>query len=232
MPTTTEIKLDPSWQTHLVDEFSKPYFQQLKIFLVEEKKQFKVFPPGNSIFAAFNFTPFDQLKVVIIGQDPYHGLGQANGLCFSVSDGIRKPPSLLNIFKELQTDLGFAIPETGNLESWAKQGVLLLNATLTVREATAGSHQGKGWEIFTDQVIKTISEKQKDIVFLLWGNYAKAKDVLIDATKHHVLVAAHPSPLARGAFFGSKHFSKTNAILKKLGKAEINWEIKDGNKLL
>jgi uracil-DNA glycosylase len=232
MPTTNEIKLDPSWQTHLADEFSKPYFQQLKAFLVEEKKQFKVFPPGNSIFAAFNFTPFDQLKVVIIGQDPYHGLGQANGLCFSVSDGIRKPPSLLNIFKELQTDVGFAIPETGNLESWAKQGVLLLNATLTVREATAGSHQGKGWEIFTDQVIKTISEKQKDVVFLLWGNYAKAKDVLIDATKHHVLVAAHPSPLARGAFFGSKHFSKTNAILKSLGKAEINWEVKDGNKLL
>ena len=226
MSTTNEIKLDPSWQTHLVDEFSKPYFQQLKTFLVEEKKQFRIFPPGNSIFAAFNLTPFDQLKVVIIGQDPYHGLGQANGLCFSVSDGIRKPPSLLNIFKELQTDLGFAIPETGNLEPWAKQGVLLLNATLTVREATAGSHQGKGWEVFTDQVIKTISEKQKDVVFLLWGNYAKAKDVLIDATKHHVLVAAHPSPLARGAFFGSKHFSKTNAILKNLGKAEINWEIK------
>jgi uracil-DNA glycosylase len=232
MSNSTQIKLDASWQKILDEEFSKPYFQQLKTFLVEEKKQFKVFPPGNSIFAAFNFTPFDQLKVVIIGQDPYHGLGQANGLCFSVSDGIRKPPSLLNIFKELQTDVGFAIPETGNLESWAKQGVLLLNATLTVREATAGSHQGKGWEIFTDQVIKTISEKQKDVVFLLWGNYAKAKDVLIDATKHHVLVAAHPSPLARGAFFGSKHFSKTNAILKSLGKAEINWEIKDGNKLL
>ncbi len=225
MSNTTEIKLEPSWQAVLKDEFDKPYFQQLKTFLVEEKKQFRIFPPGNSIFAAFNFTLFNQLKVVIIGQDPYHGFGQANGLCFSVSDGIRKPPSLLNIFKELQSDLGYAIPETGNLESWAKQGVLLLNATLTVREAAAGSHQGKGWEIFTDQVIKTISETQKDIAFLLWGNYAKAKDVLIDATKHHVLVAAHPSPLARGAFFGSKHFSKTNAFLKQIGKTEIDWKI-------
>lgn len=225
MTTASDAKLHPSWLEVLKDEFSKPYFQQLKAFLLEEKKQYRVFPPGNQIFSAFNLTPFDEVKVVIIGQDPYHGYGQANGLCFSVSDGIRKPPSLNNIFKEIESDLGHPIPQTGNLEPWAKQGVLLLNATLTVREATAGSHQGKGWEIFTDTVIKTISEKQSGIVFLLWGNYAKAKESLIDTSKHHVLYAPHPSPLARGGFFHCKHFSKTNTILNDSGKKVIDWQI-------
>jgi uracil-DNA glycosylase len=225
MSEAADIKIHTSWLDVLKDEFSKPYFHILKSFLVEEKKQYRVFPPGNQLFSAFNLTPFNELKVVIIGQDPYHGFGQANGLCFSVSDGIRKPPSLLNIFKELETDLGFPIPQTGNLEPWAKQGVLLLNATLTVREATAGSHQGKGWEVFTDTVIKTISEKQNGVIFLLWGNYAKAKEALINTSKHHILQAPHPSPLARGGFFNCKHFSKTNTILKDSGKSVINWQI-------
>lgn len=218
------VQINPSWFSLLKEEFEKPYFKQLKSFLVQEKQVARVFPPGDRIFAAFNYTPADQLKVVIIGQDPYHGFGQANGLCFSVADGIRKPPSLVNIFKEIQDDLGIPVPESGNLENWAKQGVLLLNATLTVREAQAGSHQGKGWEQFTDMVIKTISDKKTGIVFLLWGNYAKAKEALIDSSRHIVLSAPHPSPLARGGFFGCKHFSKTNTILIKQGKAPINWK--------
>ncbi|HEY1040400.1 MAG TPA: uracil-DNA glycosylase [Bacteroidia bacterium] len=218
------IQIEASWKEVLHEEFENPYFKQIKAFLLAEKQSARVFPPGDRIFAAFNYTPFDEVKVVIIGQDPYHGFGQANGLCFSVADGIRKPPSLVNIFKEIQDDLGIPIPESGNLEKWAKQGVLLLNATLTVREGQAGSHQGKGWEQFTDKVIKTISDKKTGVVFLLWGNYAKAKEALIDSSKHFILSAPHPSPLARGGFFGCKHFSKTNEILKKEGKTPINWE--------
>ena len=216
-------KIEEKWLNAINEEFKKDYFINLKSFLLEERKQFKVYPPGNRMFAAFDFTPFDKVKVVILGQDPYHGDGQANGLCFSVADGIRQPPSLVNIFKELHEDIGCAKPQSGNLEPWAQQGVFLLNATLTVRANTAGSHQNKGWELFTDAVIKTLSDKKENLVFLLWGNYAKAKTVLIDADKHLVLTAAHPSPLARGAFFGSKHFSKTNAYLKSKGIAEVNW---------
>jgi uracil-DNA glycosylase len=219
----SSIKIDPSWLEILRDEFQKPYFAHLKSFLEEERTKARIFPPGSRIFAAFNYTPFDKVKVVIIGQDPYHGFGQANGLCFSVADGIRKPPSLVNIFKEIEDDLGIPVPESGNLEKWAQQGVLLLNATLTVREAAAGSHQGKGWEQFTDTVIKTVSDKKEGVVFLLWGNYAKAKEALIDGSRHKVLSAPHPSPLARGGFFGCKHFSRTNEILKAEGKEPINW---------
>ena len=217
------VKIETGWLKAINEEFTKPYFANLKNFLIEERKQFTVYPPGNRIFAAFDFTPFDKVKVVILGRDPYHGDGQANGLCFSVADGIRKPPSLVNIFKELKEDKGCNIPESGNLEPWAKQGVFLLNATLTVRANTAGSHQNKGWELFTDAVIKTLSDKKENLVFLLWGNYAKAKTILIDANKHLVLTAAHPSPLARGAFFGSKHFSKTNEYLKSKGIEEVEW---------
>jgi len=221
----SEIAIHESWKTVLADEFSAPYFQQLKNFLIEEKKQYVVYPKGSHIFSAFNHTPFDAVKVVIIGQDPYHGAGQSNGLCFSVSPGIRKPPSLVNIFKEIQDDLGIPIPESGNLEPWADQGVLLLNATLTVRANTAGSHQKKGWEIFTDAVIKKISDQKEHIIFLLWGNFAIQKETLINEQKHTILKAAHPSPLARGAFFSCKHFSKTNELLKQMGKKQINWEI-------
>jgi uracil-DNA glycosylase len=215
--------IEAGWLQALNEEFTKPYFNDLKSFLVDEKKQFTIYPPGKRIFAAFDFTPFDKVKVVLLGQDPYHGEGQANGLCFSVADGIRQPPSLVNIFKELRDDEGCDIPKTGNLEPWAKQGVFLLNATLTVRANAAGSHHNKGWELFTDAVIKTLSDKKQNLVFLLWGNYAKAKTVLIDANKHLVLTAAHPSPLARGAFFGSKHFSQTNEFLKSKGIKEIDW---------
>jgi uracil-DNA glycosylase len=211
--------IDESWKKVLINEFSSPYFINLKEFLVEEKKKFKVFPPGNLMFSAFNLTPFDKVKVVIIGQDPYHGEGQANGLCFSVSDGIPPPPSLKNIFKELYTDLGIPVSSSGNLESWARQGVLLLNATLTVRANSPGSHQKKGWENFTD------AENKKNVVFLLWGNFAQTKESLIDHNKHFILKAAHPSPLARGAFFGCKHFSKTNQILIHLGKTPIKWDL-------
>lgn len=217
--------IHPSWLEVLKPEFEKPYFTQLKDFLVKEKQQFKIYPPGSKLFAAFDYTPFDAIKVVILGQDPYHGPGQANGLCFSVSTGIKPPPSLVNIFKELQTDVGCPLPTTGNLEPWAKQGVFLLNATLTVRENTPGSHQKKGWETFTDAVIKTISDKKENIVFLLWGNYARAKAELINSEKHLVLTAAHPSPLARGAFFGSKHFSKTNDYLLSKNSTSIDWQI-------
>ena len=216
-------KIEAGWLQALNEEFTKPYFNNLKSFLVEEKKQYTVYPPGKRIFAAFDFTPFDKVKVVLLGQDPYHGENQANGLCFSVADGIRQPPSLVNIFKELRDDEGCDMPKTGNLEPWAEQGVFLLNATLTVRANTAGSHQNKGWELFTDAVIKTLSDKKENLVFLLWGNYAKAKTVLIDANKHLVLTAAHPSPLARGAFFGSKHFSQANKFLKSKGIEEIDW---------
>jgi uracil-DNA glycosylase len=224
----TEVNptIDQSWKDVLTDEFKAPYFVQLKQFLVEEKKKYTVFPQGSRIFSAFNYTPFDKVKVVIIGQDPYHGQGQANGLCFSVADGIRKPPSLVNIFKELNSDLGIPISESGNLEKWAKQGIMLLNATLTVRANQAGSHQNKGWEPFTDAVIRELSEKKSGLVFLLWGAYAQAKAKMIDISKHHVLKAAHPSPFsAYNGFFGCKHFSKTNELLKQMGFEEIDWRI-------
>ena len=218
-------KIEQSWKETLSNEFAKPYFQELKAFIVEEIQSGQsVYPPGSSIFAAFDQTPFDTIKVVILGQDPYHGAGQAHGLSFSVPDGIRPPPSLVNIFKEIHDDLGMPIPASGHLGSWARQGVLLLNATLTVRAGQAGSHQGKGWEEFTDAVIRRISEKKEDVIFLLWGRYAQSKELLIDATRHSILKAAHPSPFsAYSGFFGCKHFSKTNELLRARGEKEIDW---------
>ncbi len=219
-------KIEAGWKEVLKPEFEQPYFFALKQFLQSEKTiRQLIYPPGYQIFSAFEFAPFDKVKVVIIGQDPYHGPGQANGLCFSVSPGIKAPPSLVNIFKEINTDLNIPIPTHGNLEGWAKQGVLLLNATLTVRANAPGSHQKKGWENFTDAVIKTLSVNKTGIVFLLWGRFAQAKESLIDSSKHHVLKAAHPSPLAGGAFFGCQHFSKTNQLLVKDGKEPINWNL-------
>jgi len=219
-------KIEESWKVLLSDEFSKDYFIKLKQFLLEEKKQHTIYPRGSDIFNAFNFTPFEKIKVVILGQDPYHGNGQAHGLSFSVPDGVKKPPSLKNIFKELAEDLQIPIAETGNLTSWAKQGVLLLNATLTVRSKKAGSHQKKGWEKFTDAIIQKISTEKKGVIFLLWGRFAQDKVKLIDKNKHQILTAPHPSPFsAYSGFFGCKHFSKTNAILKKQGLIEINWAI-------
>jgi uracil-DNA glycosylase len=216
--------IEESWRLALLEEFSKPYFLLLKEFLLEERKKHIMYPPGKLIFSAFNHTPFNNVKVVILGQDPYHGAGQANGLCFSVSDGIKMPPSLVNIFKEIQNDLGFPIPGSGNLERWANQGVLLLNAILTVRANEPGSHQGKGWESFTNSVIQHISNQKQGVVFLLWGKYAQAKEQLIDGSKHHILKAAHPSPFsAYNGFMGCKHFSKTNGILLAEGKQEIDW---------
>lgn len=213
-----------SWKTQLAEEFQKSYFEQLIGFVKSEYKAYTVFPPGKAIFQAFDKCDFPRVKVVIIGQDPYHGSGQANGLCFSVHDGVRIPPSLLNIYKEILTDMGKPIPKSGELERWAEQGVLLLNATLTVRESSPGSHQNKGWETFTDAVIKKISDEKKNVVFLLWGAYAQKKGAIIDRTKHLVLMAAHPSPFsADRGFFGCKHFSKANAYLKSKGLKEIEW---------
>lgn len=218
--------IEVSWKVKMQDQFNQTYFADLKDFLTEEKKNFTIFPPGSLIFNAFHLTPFDQVNVVILGQDPYHDFGQAHGLCFSVMDGIPFPKSLINIFKELKEDVGFEIPMSGNLEKWAKQGILLLNATLTVRAHQAGSHQNKGWEQFTDQVIRTISDEKEGVVFLLWGNYARAKKVLIDSQKHFILETVHPSPLsAYNGFFGCKHFSKTNEILIQQGKTPINWQL-------
>jgi uracil-DNA glycosylase len=218
--------IDESWKEHLSGEFTKDYFPALKDFLLEEKKKFRVFPPGSLIFNAFNTTPFHMVKVVILGQDPYHGYGQAHGLCFSVPDGVGKPPSLINIFKELETDLGIPLPRHGNLTGWAKQGALLLNATLTVRENQAGSHQGKGWEQFTDAAIHALSQEREGLIFLLWGNYAIAKKEIIDTSRHFILTAPHPSPLsANRGFFGCRHFSQTNDLLRQMGKKEIDWTI-------
>lgn len=218
--------IEESWKLALQKEFQSDYFLSLKRFLVEEKKMHRIFPPGQFIFSAFKHTPFEQVKAVILGQDPYHGPGQAHGLCFSVNRGIEQPPSLVNIFKELNSDLGITIPKHGNLEAWAKQGVLLLNATLTVRAHQAGSHQRRGWEQFTDAAIKALSDRRSDLVFLLWGNYAQAKEALINTHKHHVLKAPHPSPLsASRGFFGCKHFSLTNQFLASQGKEIINWAI-------
>lgn len=221
-----QIKLDESWKQLLADEFDKPYFKQLKQFLLDEKAQgYTIYPPGSQIFAALNHTPVNRIKAVILGQDPYHGPGQAHGLCFSVNDGIPIPPSLQNIFKELKTDLGCSIPASGNLSKWADQGVLLLNATLTVRAGQAGSHQNKGWETFTDKMIETLSHTQTHLVFMLWGKYAQSKQTLIDGSRHLVLTAAHPSPLARGAFFGCKHFSACNAYLQANHLTPVNWQL-------
>ncbi len=220
----SEPRIEAGWLEVLREEFEKPYFEKLKGFLLEEKKQYQVFPPGKRIFAAFDHTPFNKVKVVILGQDPYHGNGQAHGLCFSVPDGVAIPPSLVNIYKELNSDLGIPIPKSGNLEKWAEQGVLLLNATLTVRANQAGSHQNQGWENFTDEVIRQLSARHTGLVFLLWGSYAQAKTALIDTSKHHVLKSVHPSPLsAYRGFFGCRHFSKTNALLLSTGKEPIDW---------
>ncbi len=220
-----DVKIHSSWQQVLESEYEKPYFHKLISFVKNEYATKRCFPLESEIFAAFNHCPFDKVKVVIIGQDPYHGFGQANGLCFSVNDGINSPPSLINIFKEIQSDLGLPIPISGNLERWAEHGVLLLNATLTVRESEAGSHQKKGWETFTDAVIQKISDEKENMVFLLWGGFAKKKGSKINRTKHHVLETGHPSPLSanRGLWFGNKHFSKTNTYLQSLGKETIKW---------
>ncbi len=218
-------KIEPSWLRVLEAEFSKEYFINLKNFLVTEKSYQVVYPKGSDIFNAFELTPFNNVKVVILGQDPYHGEGQAHGLCFSVPKGIAKPPSLINIFKELNNDIGISIPKHGNLEKWAQRGVFLLNATLTVRKQSPGSHQNQGWEIFTDEVIKSISAHKKNVVFLLWGKYAQNKASLIDSSKHLILQAAHPSPMSvyRG-FLGCKHFSKTNDYLLKNNITTIDWD--------
>lgn len=224
----TKVKpvIEESWGAMLAETFQQEFFAKLKLFLLEEKRNHVVYPPGSLIFNAFNLTPFDKVKVVLLGQDPYHNEGQAHGLCFSVRDGIPKPKSLLNICKELQSDLGLPVPNSGNLTAWAKQGVLLLNATLTVRAHQAGSHQHQGWEEFTDTVIRKISENREHVVFLLWGNYAQAKASLIDESKHLILKAAHPSPLsASRGFFGCRHFSKTNEWLQMHGMEPIDWRL-------
>ncbi|TBN06677.1 uracil-DNA glycosylase [Hyunsoonleella flava] len=220
-----EVKIHESWKPYLKQEFEKPYFKSLVAFVKHEYKTNTCFPPGKEIFNAFNHCHFDDVKVVIIGQDPYHGPGQANGLCFSVNDGISHPPSLINIFKEIENDLGTSYPSSGDLSRWAKQGVLLLNATLTVRAHQAGSHQKKGWETFTDAVIETVSKRKSDVVFLLWGGYAKQKAKLTDNTKHQILTSGHPSPLSanRGYWFGNRHFSQTNKLLLEANKSIINW---------
>jgi uracil-DNA glycosylase len=223
------VQIETSWKNRLIHQFNEPYFAQLVAFLKQEKAQGQVvYPPGPLIFNAFALTPFANAKVLLLGQDPYHGAGQAHGLCFSVPAGIKPPPSLVNVFKELQTDLGpaFTQPAGGNLEPWARQGVLLLNATLTVRVGQPGSHQNKGWETFTDAVIKTLSDEKEHMVFLLWGRYAGAKAALIDARKHLVLQAAHPSPYsADKGFFGCHHFSKTNQYLQQHGLPPIDWRL-------
>ena len=221
-----DVKIEPTWKAALAGEFEKPYFASLVRFLHQEKAQGKViYPPGSLIFRAFDLTPVPQVKVVILGQDPYHNPGEAMGLSFSVPDGVRTPPSLKNIFKEIETDLGIRMSGRPNLEGWARQGVLLLNSILTVEAGRAASHRGIGWEEFTDAVIRFLSANCNGIVFLLWGNFAKAKAALIDSSRHHVLQAAHPSPLAGGAFFGCRHFSQTNNLLIREGKTPINWQL-------
>ena len=218
------VEIEASWKTHLEQEFDKEYFTKLTTFVRSEYSQQAVYPSGKFIFNAFNLCPFDQTKVVIIGQDPYHGEGQAHGLCFSVNDGVRIPPSLVNIFKEIKSDLAIETPTTGNLTRWAKQGVLLLNATLTVRAHQAGSHQRKGWEEFTDAAIRALAEEKENLVFILWGSYAQKKGAFIDRSKHLVLTAVHPSPLsAYHGFYGNHHFSLTNNYLSTHNKEIINW---------
>lgn len=218
------VKIEESWRVELADEWDKPYFKRLVDFVHDEYKRFQVFPPGRKIFAAFDATPFDKVKVVIIGQDPYHDVGQANGMCFSVGDGVSFPPSLVNIFKEIHDDLGKPIPTSGDLTRWARQGVLLLNSTLTVRAHSAGSHQNRGWEEFTDEVILHLASKRDNLVFILWGAYAIKKGAFIDRSRHLVLTSPHPSPLsAHRGFFGNKHFSRTNEYLVAHGKEPIDW---------
>ncbi len=221
-----DVRIEPSWKSALAAEFGKPYFEQLVRFLHAQKAEGKViYPPGGAIFRAFELTPVQAVKVVILGQDPYHNPGEAMGLSFSVPEGVRTPPSLRNIFKEVETDLGIRMSGCPNLEAWAREGVLLLNSILTVEAGRAASHRGMGWETFTDAVISYLSAHCEGIVFLLWGNFAKAKASLIDTSRHHVLLAAHPSPLAGGAFFGCRHFSRANEILLREGKTPINWQI-------
>jgi uracil-DNA glycosylase len=225
---TMEVRIEPSWKAALQAEFSKPYFADVvNRVKADIAAGHTVYPPGSLIFRAFEATPFDKLKVVIIGQDPYHGRGQAHGLCFSVPRGVRVPASLNNIFKELEDDLGhgFSVGQNGCLEHWAEQGVFLLNAMLTVRAGEAASHSSIGWQTFTDAVIRKISDEKRGVVFLLWGSFARAKKELIDLSKHYVLEAAHPSPLARGAFNGCRHFSKTNELLRQQGLTEIDWRV-------
>lgn len=218
--------IEEGWKKILWNEFQAPYFGELKEFLVQERRAHTIYPPGKQIFNAFHHTPFDKVKAVILGQDPYHGKGQAHGLCFSVPPGIPQPPSLVNIFKELRDDLGIPVPAHGSLVSWANQGVLLLNATLTVRAGQAGSHQNQGWVHFTNAVIEKISREKKEVVFLLWGRYAQAKESLVDGMKHLVLKAAHPSPFsAYNGFFGCRHFSRTNAFLEEQGIPSIDWSL-------
>jgi uracil-DNA glycosylase len=221
------VDIEPSWKSLLKLELNKSYFLKLINFVKEQYEAEVCYPKPTEIFNAFNHCKFEDLKIVIIGQDPYHGTNQANGLCFSVNDGITHPPSLINIFKELQTDINMPYPKSGNLMPWANQGVLLLNATLTVVAHEAGSHQKQGWETFTDALIKLISDQKEDVIFLLWGGFAKKKTKLIDTKKHHVLTSGHPSPLSanRGYWFGNNHFSKANDILNKLDEAHINWTI-------
>lgn len=222
----SNVKIEPSWKAVLGTEFESPYFQALAQFLKKEKQAGKtIYPPGSMIFNAFEQTPFEQVKVVIIGQDPYHNPGEAMGLCFSVPKGVRVPPSLRNIYRELQTDLSLPIPNHGDLTTWAQQGVFLLNAMLTVERSKAGSHQKIGWQSFTDAVIRKLSEERTGLVFLLWGRFARSKAALIDPSRHLVLEAAHPSPLARDAFQGCRHFSKANQYLKDNGKAPIDWSL-------
>lgn len=221
------VQLEPGWKTALAGEFEQDYMQALRAFLLKEKEAHKeIYPPGAKIFSAFEHTPFDHVNVVILGQDPYHGPGQAHGLSFSVPDGVRPPPSLVNIFKEIEKDLGLARPSHGNLESWADQGVLLLNATLTVEKAQAGSHQKKGWERFTDAVIDRINQQRENVVFMLWGSYAQKKGAIIDRDRHLVLTAPHPSPLsAHRGFLGCGHFSQANEYLQSKGKPVIDWSL-------
>ena len=219
-----DVRIESGWKLKLADEFNKEYFLKLSEFVRDEYRLKTIYPPGALIFNAFNLCPFDKIKAVIIGQDPYHGPGQAHGLCFSVKDGVAFPPSLINIFKEIKSDTGIARPESGNLERWAKQGVLLLNATLTVRAHMAGSHQKKGWEVFTDSVINIINRDKNNIVFFLWGAYAQKKGESIDRSRHIILESVHPSPLsASRGFFGNNHFSKCNGYLKEHGIEPINW---------
>lgn len=219
-----ELNIKADWKKHLEQEFQKSYFADLSQFLKTEYKNHVVYPPEKEIFAAFDMCPLENLKVVILGQDPYHGAGQANGLCFSVNDGIKTPPSLMNIFKELQQDIGKPLPNTGNLLRWAQQGILLLNATLTVRANSPASHHNKGWEVFTDRVIEIASQKKENVVFILWGAYAQKKKTLIEGNKHFIISSPHPSPFsAHKGFFGSSPFSKTNLYLKKHGISEIDW---------
>ena len=221
-----EVRIEESWKNALAEEFGKPYFESLVRFLHSEKTAGqKIYPPGSQIFRAFDLTPLENLKVVILGQDPYHGPGQAHGLSFSVSAGVPAPPSLKNIFKEIESDLGIRMSGYPDLEKWARQGVLLLNAVLTVRAGQPASHSKIGWQEFTDAVIRYISNNCEGVVFLLWGNFARTKSALIDHSRHHVLEAAHPSPLARGAFFGCRHFSQTNALLAVQGKTLIDWKL-------